>query len=247
MSCGSFSLGDSVVHRLDPRGRVLAAAALSVVAALAAGWATMAAALAVAVLLAALARLPLGGLLRRMAPVNAFVLAMWLLLPLTGPGASLRPLSLSAEGCRLAAAVTLKANAVVLTFTALVATMEPVAFGHALHHLRVPDKLAHLLLFTIRYVDVLAHERLRLARAMKVRCFRPRVSLHTYRSIAHVVGMLLVHSFDRSERVLAAMKCRGFRGKFHLLDHFRAGPRDAVFAAAAGAALAGLAALEYLT
>jgi len=40
---------------------------------------------------------------------------------------------------------------------------------------------------------------------------------------------LLVRSFDRAERIVAAMKCRGFRGRFYLLDHFAFSRRDVPF------------------
>ena len=55
---------------------------------------------------------------------------------------------------------------------------------------------------------------------MKMRGFRPRMNWHTYRTYGYLVGMLLVRSLERSERIVAAMKCRGFRGRFYLLDHF---------------------------
>jgi cobalt/nickel transport system permease protein len=42
--------------------------------------------------------------------------------------------------------------------------------------------------------------------------------------------MLLVRSFDRAERIVAAMKCRGFRGRFYLLDHFHYSWGDLPFA-----------------
>jgi cobalt/nickel transport system permease protein len=32
--------------------------------------------------------------------------------------------------------------------------------------------------------------------------------------------MLLVRSLERSERIQAAMLCRGFHGHYYLLDHF---------------------------
>jgi len=120
-----------------------------------------------------------------------------------------------------------------------------VELGHALLHLRVPDKLAHLFLFTIRYMDLVHHEYGRLRQAMRVRCFRPRANRHTYRSVGHLVGMLLVRSFDRSERVLAAMKCRGFRGRFYVLRHFALGLRDAAFGLVATGVLILLAASEW--
>jgi cobalt/nickel transport system permease protein len=110
----------------------------------------------------------------------------------------------------------------------------------------VPDKLTHLLLFTVRYLDVLHREYLRLWAAMKTRGFRPRVNRHTYRSYSYLVGMLLVRSFDRSERVVAAMKCRGFRGRFYLLDHFALSRSDLPFCIASSVVLLVLILLEVL-
>ncbi|MBS3764040.1 MAG: cobalt ECF transporter T component CbiQ, partial [Planctomycetes bacterium] len=141
------------------------------------------------------------------------------------------PLSYSRAGLFKVMRVGLKCNAIVLLLTALFGTMELVELGHALHHLRVPRKLVHVILFTIRYVDLVHHEYGRLRKAMKVRCFRPRANRHTYRSIGQLVGMLLVRSFERAERVLAAMKCRGFRGEFHVLTHFSLAGRDVLFSA----------------
>ena len=65
---------------------------------------------------------------------------------------------------------------------------------------------------------------------MKVRCFRPRTDRRTCRAYGHLVGMLLVRSLDRSERVMDAMKCRGFKGEFYVLRHFIYRSRDLAFA-----------------
>jgi len=143
----------------------------------------------------------------------------------------------------LAGAIALKANAVVLALVALLGSLDISTLGHALSHLRLPDKLIHLMLFTVRYIDVLSREGQRLRAAMKVRAFRPRMNWHTYRACGYLVGMLLVRSHERSERIVAAMKCRGFQGRFYLLDHFQFSPCDLWFslAAAIGLVLLGLA------
>ena len=72
------------------------------------------------------------------------------------------------------------------------------------------------------------------ARAMRARAFRPRADRRTWRALGWLLGMLMVRSFERAERVAGAMKCRGFDGTFHLMDDLRAGPRDALFAVACG-------------
>jgi len=222
-----------LIEHIDPRLRIVMAAAFSVVVALSSRFAVLRIALAVSLSGALLAGIGLSGALRRLAPLNLLVLLLLVILPLTTPGSallSLGSLHFSQEGFLLAAAIALKGNAIVLAVMVLLGTLEAATLGHALSHLYVPDKLAHLLLFTVRYLDVLHRESLRLRAAMKVRGFRPRMNLHTYRSYGYLVGMLLVRSLDRSERILAAMKCRGFQGRFYLLEHFAFSRRDVPFA-----------------
>ena len=240
MVCETFSKGESFVHRLDPRLRSVVAGALSVAIALSGRFPALGIALAGAAALAAGARLPAGAVLKRMGSLNVFMLLLVALLPPAVPGEGLfavGALSYSREGLLQAAAIVLKANAIVLLLTALLSTLEPMTFGRALTTLHVPNKLIHLYFFTVRYIDVLHHEYERLRRAMRVRCFRPRMNVHTYRSIGYLVGMLLVKSFDRSERIVAAMKCRGFAGRFVLVDPFVLARRDAAFALAAAGIL----------
>lgn len=225
---------------VDPRARIVAAAAFSVVTVAAGRLSVVGLALAAAAVGLALSGLPLSVVAKRLAPLNVLMLLLILLLPLTTPGTAvwqLGPLGFSREGLRLAVVVALKGNAVVLMLIALLGTMNPIALGHALSHLRVPDKLTHLLLLTVRYLDVLHREYLRLRAAMKVRGFRPRMDRHTYRAFGYLVGMLLVRSFDRAERIVAAMKCRGFQGRFFLLDHFAFTRRDVAFCTASGVLL----------
>jgi cobalt/nickel transport system permease protein len=196
---------------VDPRARIIFAVVLTVIVAIARSPWTMGIALAVGLLLAAAARISPGDLMRRLMPLELLVILLAILLPFPTYGT---------EALRLAGVIALKANAAVLIVTALVATMDAVTLGHALAHLYVPQRLVQLLLFMVRYFDVLGHEYARLRAAMRVRCFRPRMNGHSYRTLGYLVGMMLVRGFDRSERVLAAMKCRGFRGRYFLLDHF---------------------------
>lgn len=240
---------ESYLGHVDPRARIVAALVLSVAIAAAGRLSTLGIALAAAVLAAALARISPADLLRRLLPLEILLLALVLLLPWTMPAAppvDSGPGILSCSGMALAAVIAMKANAIVLALLALLGSMDATMLGHALSHLHVPQKLAHLLLFTVRYMDVLHHEYRRLRAAMKIRSFRPRMNLHTYRAYGYLVGMLLVRSLDRSERILSAMKCRGFQGRFYLLDHFAfSRRRDMPFCAAVLGLLAILLVLEW--
>jgi cobalt/nickel transport system permease protein len=160
-------------------------------------------------------------LLRRLVALEGFMGVLLVLLPFSVPGEALLqlgPFTASREGGLQALTILLKANAVVLAMLALVGTLEAVTLGHALARLKVPDKLVHLLLFTVRYLGVLYDEYRRLRLAMRTRGFRARSNLHTWRSLGWLMGMLLVRSLERAQRIVAAMKCRGFNGRFYLLD-----------------------------
>lgn len=235
-------------HGIDPRARILAAVALSAVTVAASQLTVVGIALAAAAGATLASRQPPKAVAKRLLPLDVLMLLLIALLPLTTPGEAawrLGSMQFSREGFWLAIGIAMKGNAVLLWLIALLGTMDPITLGHALSHLHVPDKLTHLLLFTVRYLDVLHREYLRLRAAMKARGFRPRLDRHTYRSLGYLVGMLLVRSFDRAERILAAMKCRGFRGHFFILEHFAFGRRDLAFCMATTVFMVLLLAMEW--
>lgn len=254
LSPGAARLADAglpadtgAIARIDPRVRIAAAAAFAVVTVALTQFAALGAAFAAALGLLALSRLPARETLKRMALMDGFILFMLVLLPFTVPGTPIVTVfgfGASWEGLYQAIEIALTANAVILALMSLVGSMEPVTLGHALHAMRCPPTLVHLLMFTVRYVDVLHEEYSRLKLAMKVRGFRPGTNWHTYRSMGYLVGMMLVRAVERSERILGAMKCRGFSGRIVLLEQFVLRAADGVFVALFAATLMALVVLE---
>ena len=229
MNMEVFSLGHSFLHRLDPRVKVIVAFLFSIIVAVLDLWPPIYMALVFAVSMAVLGRLNPPRLFKRLAVVNGFVLMLWLILPFTTPGDEsfrIGPFIATDPGVHMCLLITAKSNAIVLAVIALLGTSPTFHVVHALHHLRVPDKLVHLLFFTVRYIDVLSREYGRLRAAMKVRGFVPATNLHTYRAFANLIAMLLIRSYDRAERVFQAMLCRGFAGTFRILNHFTLTGRD---------------------
>lgn len=216
----------SPIHRFDPRARLIVCAALLPVIALAGRPALLAGIALGLLLLIAVVRLPLRILGRRLLALNAFLCLWWITAPWLDPQ----------HGARVAGLASLKANAMLLLLSLLVSTIDLVSLGHALAHLRAPRKLVHLLLFTARYAEVLWAEHQRMQRALRARAFQPRADARTYRTYSRLVGLLLVRSLDRADRVLAAMRCRGYHGEFYLLHHFAYHRRDLWFTAAGFAA-----------
>src|SRR5262249_10391141 len=111
--------------------------------------------------------------------------------------------------------------------------------------LHVPGLLVQLAMLTYRYVFVLAAELARLRVALRVRGFRNRVTRHSYRTVGHVAGTLLLRGSERAERVGQAMRCRGFDGRFRTLTTFRTTGADVALFALIVLCAAGLLAWDW--
>ncbi|ODR97902.1 cobalt ABC transporter permease [Methyloceanibacter methanicus] len=239
----------TLINEIDPRTRILAAIAFAVVVVSLHDLRILTGALLFGLALMLMARLPTRSTLRRMVTMDSFIVFMLLLLPFTVPGDEMFTVfgfPATWQGLRQAVEIGLKANAIILTLMALVGSVEPVRLGHALYRLKMPEALVYLLMFMVRYVDVLQQEYLRLRVAMKARGFRPGNNRHTYQSLGYLIGMMLVRAVERSERILGAMKCRGFSGGIPLLGDLAYTGSDVYFALGFGGVLAALLALQFL-
>lgn len=227
-----FAQGDSFIHLIDPRMRLLSGVAVTLPVALLQTIPPAWIALSAGVLFIILARLSVPKVLKRLLIVNVFIAFLWIFIPFTSPGDivfSLGPLNATAQGVALASIITIKSNAIVLSLMALLGTIPVQDLGPAMQQLKIPNKLCHILLFTYRYIFVIHQEYTTMRRAMQARGFKPKTDSHTYRSYAWLVGMLLVKSWDRAERVQNAMLCRGFQGRFYSLAEFTAHSKDYIF------------------
>jgi len=227
-----FADGDSLLHKRDPKAKIIAATFFVTASAITNSFIVAALFLVFGVVLFTLTKLPLHSVLKRLLAVNSFTLFLWLTLPLTYGGNKfiiLGPLSFSIEGIHLATLITLKTNAVILAIISLLGTSRIANIGHALEMLHLPERLCFILLFSYRYVFVIYQEYLRLVRAAKLRCFVPATTLHTYRTFGYLFGMTLVKSWNRSTRIHQAMILRGFDGRLIPLSQDRYTPGDAVF------------------
>lgn len=230
-----FANGTSILYRIDPRIRLISTITGSVCITSLQTITVSFCMLAVAGILLLSAKLPPRPLLKRICVLNLFIVFIWCTVPWTVPGTPvytlpLAGLAISREGIELCLLVSLKTNAIAFLFLACAATMHSSTFGHAMEHLGVPKKLIFLFLFTYRYIHILAMEWERMATSAKVRGFCPTTSLHTYKTYGNMLGMLLVKSSERAQRVYEAMLLRGFSGHFTSVTEFHITPQDILFA-----------------
>ncbi|MCG8633698.1 MAG: cobalt ECF transporter T component CbiQ [Desulfobacterales bacterium] len=228
----SLENGNSPIHKLDPKIRIISAFFLSFAAALCDHAGVALGYLGLSLLLIRLAQLSPGQVLQRLKPLFWFLIMIWIFLPLTFTDDILFEygwFKISYEGVVLSFRITLKAVSILLIFSALIVTMPIASLGAGLHQLRAPDKLVFLLLMTYRYIAVIQEEYQRLLRAARFRGFTPGTNLHSYRTFAYLAGMLFVRASHRAKRVYQAMLCRGFNQKFHTLDAYAPNGLNSVF------------------
>lgn len=226
-SLDRYQTGNSLIHHLDPRVKVVVVLLFILSNALLpdGAWPAFAAAWTLILLAGFLAQLPPGYLFKRSFIVLPFMLAAVTVL-FTLPGTAVatfnlfaRPVTISDAGLLRFVSIVMRSWLSVQGAIWLTATTPFPDLMHALRHLRVPRLLTAIISFMYRYLFVLAEEASRLLRARDARSAAPigkrgGGSLLWRASVAGgMVGQLFIRSFERSERVYNAMLARGYRGQ----------------------------------
>jgi cobalt/nickel transport system permease protein len=191
------------------------------------------AALTTSLALVLASRIPLGFVLRKLRPAYALLALILLIFPLTFPGGGLYlgALEVSRQGFFVGLMIVLRAVAMILLVFPALGTTRFDASMKALRSLRVPPPLLQIVLFTYRYFFVYADQWRKMQQAARARGFRARGNLQTLRTIGNCVGVLLVGSVERTQRIRNAMISRGASGAFETLVEFRTRAQDvALFA-----------------
>ena len=221
-----------IISRIDLRMRVVATVMLAVFFSMIDSLQILAVFLLLGVCAVPFSRLGIRSILRRLAPFNVFVFFAFCFVPWGSGGTTLFQVEgfpYQMVGFQVVLRTAVVGNAILLVVLTLLANTEMTLLGQAFRRLGMPQKMVQLLLFTIRYLSVFESEWVRMSLAAKVRGFRPKMNRHTYKTYAQMIALLFVRSLERSERVLAAMKCRGFRGRFHPLDDQKITAYDFLF------------------
>jgi cobalt/nickel transport system permease protein len=231
------------VHRLSPEVKIVAVLLFTIVVVVTpreeftafAGYTLLIA------LVAVLARVPAGWLLKRSTIELPFVL-LAVVLPFAGHGERIDWLgmSLSVDGLYGAWNIFAKGTLGVLASLLLAATttMRDLILG--LDRLRCPTVITQIMTFMLRYVDVLIDDARRMRIARLSRGYDPRF-LWQVKAFAVGVGALFLRSYERGERVYLAMLSRGYAGRMPHLDGTPAPAREWALSSALPVAAAGIA------
>lgn len=218
----------SPLHRLAPEAKVVAALGMVVSIAITprqAVWAFGVHALVV-VGLVVISRIGFRFLALRLVAVAPFVLfALFIPFLATGPTTEVWGLHVSVDGLWGAWNILAKAILGASVSIVLTATTEVPDILRGLGILRVPALFTSIAMFMVRYLELIADEMRRMRLAMSARGYEPRW-LSQAAPIAAASGALFVRSYERGERVHAAMVSRGFTGVMPDLGHRHATARE---------------------
>jgi len=225
-----YRAGDSPLHRLDARVKLLAALAFIFAATLvpAGEWAAFALLALLLVIVVALSRLPPLLVLRRSALALPFlIVALPLLFTKSGEELFSVPVVFwrwQATDAGLTALCSILVKSLLSVAAAVVLTATTPSFDvlKALRGIGVPRILVITVSFMYRYLAVIGEEAARLLRARDCRSVRVDRRgggslLWRSRVTGNMVGSLFLRSYERSERVFDAMTARGYDGELRSL------------------------------
>ena len=211
----STAVFDSSIARWDARWKLAGLFLLALSNAVVQSLPATGVAFGFAVLLVAIARLPINGVLLFAGVLLLGVLPLAVAIPLLG-----------SHGWREGFALVFRVVSVGLIGHVAVATASPHRTFVALAAMRVPRLLVLLLQFSYRYAILLAGEVRRIRVAMATRGFRLKPTVRSVSTLGNVIGAVLVRGGERAETINHAMHARGFDGHIRMLAAFRTTGRD---------------------
>lgn len=214
------------LHQLAPEAKIVATLGAVVCIAVTSRYAVwaFAAYAVVAVCLIVVARIPSLFILARLTAIVPFVIFA-LFIPFVGTGETTDVLGMDLSVDGLWATWNILAKAVLGATMSIIltSTTEVAEIMRGLGVLRFPAVFTAIMMFMVRYLELIADELGRMRVAMTARGYDPRW-LSQARPIASSAGALFVRSYERGERVHAAMLARGFTGVMPEMERPRATP-----------------------
>jgi cobalt/nickel transport system permease protein len=205
--------GDGPLHRLDPRVKLVVTVVyvVGVVATPAGLWQILAAEGLALAFVIGLSGVPPGVLIRRWL---GFLVLVGFLAVMVAPGHPDR----ERLGLVVVVLAILAKNS--MAFLAMMVLVHVTPFRvllAAMGRLGMPPLIVSTLQFMERQIHILVDELARMVQARRSRSFR-RSGRLDYGLLTGLIGMLFLRSFERGERVHAAMLARGWDGTVRTLD-----------------------------
>ena len=237
-----YSHRDSFIHRLDPRTKFITTLffILAVVLTPLGSWWAFILYLALITVWLLLSRVPVFYVLKRSLVIMPFVLLIAIFIPFFKEGEVagsyniwLWEVTVTYSGLQVLLNIVIKAWLSIISLILLTSTTRMSSLLRGLEKLRLPRVMVMILSFMYRYLFVLVDEVMRMKQARDSRNFGGG-RLRKIRTVGSMIGTLFIRSYERGERVYAAMTARGFDGKTRTLENLNFRPADAYFSLGLG-------------
>ena len=227
ITIGQYYPGRSVIHRCDPRLKLVATIAYIVVLFVAANPLGIALSLLLLAVLYRVARIPGKMILRSLKPIVPIVIftAVLNLFFVTGQGEPLVHFwvfNIYAEGVRYAILLAVRVCALIAGTSLLTYTTSPIVLTDAIENLLRPlnkvhfpvHELAMMMTIALRFIPTLIEETEKIMNAQKARGAMLDTGKFTQRikALVPILIPLFISAFRRADELAMAMECRCYRG-----------------------------------
>ena len=226
ITLGQFFPGNSLVHRLDPRTKLLMTVLYIVALFTAAGWISYGLVFGFLAAAVAISRIRLKALLRGLKPILIIVLLTGILNLFYTDGDhvifEIWKIRATWEGLERAAMMVLRIMLLICGTFLLTYTTSPIALTDGLESLlgplkkiRVPvHELAMMMCIALRFIPTLIEETDKIISAQKARGadFESGSLLRRAKALVPILVPLFIGAFRRADELATAMECRCYRG-----------------------------------
>ncbi|NLD86804.1 MAG: energy-coupling factor transporter transmembrane protein EcfT [Clostridiales bacterium] len=226
ITLGQYFPGESVIHRIDPRVKIILTLAYIVMLFVAKGPIGYGICLAALIYMIAVSKISLRIILRSMKPLLFIIVFTAILNMFYIPGRILVEfwiLRITYEGIETAIYMALRIAMLISgTFVLLTYTTSPIMLTDGIEHLLNPLKklkfpvheLAMMMTIALRFIPTLIEETDKIMSAQKARGadFESGNLINRARALVPILVPLFISAFRRADELAVAMECRCYRG-----------------------------------
>ena len=226
ITLGQYFPGDSFVHRLDPRTKLLMVVLYIVALFMASGWLAYGLVIAFLAVCIKISTIPLKSITRGLKPVLMIVIFTGILNLFFTPGTheivNIFGFSLTWEAVERAAQMILRIMLLITGTFLLTYTTSPIALTDGLENLLTPLKavkfpvheLSMMMCIALRFIPTLIEETDKIMSAQKARGadFETGSIMDRARALVPILVPLFISAFRRADELAIAMECRCYQG-----------------------------------
>ena len=229
ITLGQFFPGDSILHRIDPRMKILISVLFITMIFGATTVGTLAVMTLLTFLLPAIGQIPMKTMLKGIKPLRWIILIMMVIFIISGDGEGYhilwqwRFITISVEGIIKAVCVSLRIVILVASVSVLLSyTTSPIALADAIEHLLAPLKLirvpvhdfAMMITIAMRFIPILVEEtdKIMSAQASRGADFKSGSLIKRAKALIPVFIPLFISSVRHADNLATAMECRCYHG-----------------------------------